>query len=235
MHRRRPAAPRMLVLVTALIGAAVAAPAGAQVLNFEGVTTGRDPVPIGNFYNGGAGPNYGVDFSSNAITICLNTPSQTCSNTSRGGRGDPTSQGYGLFFLSGSQTYMNRSAGFTNGFSFFYSAVNSGGSFSVYSGLNGTGTLLGTLALPTTPSGPEPCYGAHFCPFVAAGLAFDGMGESVSFAGAANQIVFDDVTFGSSTPGMINTAPEPGTWALLGAGLLGLGGVARRRRSTTTA
>ena len=61
------------------------------------------------------------------------------------------------------------------------------------------------------------------------------MGESVSFAGAANQIVFDDVTFGSSTPGMINTAPEPGTWALLGAGLLGLGGVARRRRSTTTA
>ena len=154
MHRRRPAAPRMLVLVTALIGAAVAAPAGAQVLNFEGVTTGRDPVPIGNFYNGGAGPNYGVDFSSNAITICLNTPSQTCSNTSRGGRGDPTSQGYGLFFLSGSQTYMNRSAGFTNGFSFFYSAVNSGGSFSVYSGLNGTGTLLGTLALPTTPSGP---------------------------------------------------------------------------------
>jgi hypothetical protein len=126
---------------------------------------------------------------------------------------------------------MNRSAGFTTGFSFFYSAVNSGGSFSVFDGLNGTGNLLASLSLPTTPNGAgiAGCLGNNFCPFVAAGVSFAGTARSVSFAGVANQIVFDDVTFGSATPGQV--IPEPGTWALLAAGLAGVAAVARRRRS----
>jgi hypothetical protein len=50
-----------------------------------------------------------------------------------------------------------------------------------------------------TPSGPCPGHDAGFCPFFPIGLAFSGTAESVSFAGVANQIVFDDVTFGSVT------------------------------------
>ena len=227
--------------VTLAIAAALLAPvaAQAQVLNFEGInsTYPSEHAYIQDFYNGGSssdgtsGTNYGIAFSSNAQAICLNTPGVFCSNTSRGGLGDPNSQQGGLFFLSGPETFMNRALGFENGFSFFYTAISEGGSFSIWSGLNGTGTLLASLALGTTASN---ClgYGAGFCPFVAAGLDFVGTAQSVTFSGVANQIVFDDVTFGSSTPGQLpgTTTPEPLSIALLGTGLAGVGAMRRRRK-----
>jgi len=43
--------------------------------------------------------------------------------------------------------------------------------------------------------------------------------------------VFDDVTFGSSTPGTV--VPEPTTVALTAAGLLAMAAAARRRRQQT--
>jgi PEP-CTERM motif len=227
----------------ALVAVALASTAAnAQILNFEGINRAYPSgfAFINGFYNGGTssdgttGTNFGIEFSSNAQAICLNSLAVSCSNTSRGGLGNPGSQRGGLFFLDGSQTFMNRAAGFTNGFSFFYTAINSGGSFSVWTGLNGTGTLLGSLNLTTT-TGSCPGYGAGFCPFSAAGLAFSGTAQSVTFSGVANQIVFDDVTFGNSVPDQPpnnNVVPEPATVVLMGSGLLMLGGIARRRRTT---
>ena len=225
------------IALAAVASMALSVSAQAQVLDFENIASSY---PSGNntlvqgFYNGGtssagtSGTNYGIEFSSNALAICLNTPGVNCSNTSRGGLGNPSSARGGLFFLTGSETYMNRNAGFMNGFSFFYSAANTGGSFSVWSGLNGTGDLLASLNLGTTPSTCGSEYSAGFCPFVAAGVNFAGVAKSVTFAGAANQIVFDDVTFGNSKPGV--SVPEPASAALLAAGIAGLVGVARRRR-----
>jgi hypothetical protein len=117
---------------------------------------------------------------------------------------------------------MNDPAGFTTGFSLFYSAINQPGSLSVFSGLNGTGTLLATLNLPTTPSTCNSSYDAGFCPFVTIGVSFSGTAQSIDFAGVANQIVFDDFTFGSATPGQPGTpaVPEPSTLVMMltGAG-----------------
>jgi hypothetical protein len=46
-------------------------------------------------------------------------------------------------------------------------------------------------------------------------VAFSGIAKSIGFGGVANQIVFDDVTFGSATPGP-GTEGAPGPLPLLG-------------------
>ncbi len=203
------------------------------VLDFENVnaTYPSGYAFVQDFYNGGlssdgtSGTDYGVSFSSNAQAICLNTIGTSCSNTSRGGFGNPNSQLGALFFLSGAETFMNVSSGFDTGFSFFYTAILQTGSVSVYDGFNGTGNLLATLSLGLTSSTCDSAYGAGFCPFVATGVGFSGIAKSVSFAGVANQIVFDDVTFGSTVPDV----PVPAAVWLFASGLISLVGFARRK------
>jgi hypothetical protein len=222
----------ILAAATAMTCSIGTAQADVVVLNFEGInaTYPSGFANIYDFYNGGtssdgtSGVNYGVQFTDNALAICLNTPGNYCSNTSRGGVA-PGSELGALFWLNGPETYMNYAAGFENGFSFNYAAPNTPGSVSVYDGLNGTGNLLATLDLGLTPSTCGSEYSAQYCPFVAAGVNFAGVAKSISFAGTANYIVFDDVTFGSAIPGV----PEPSTYALFAAGLLGLAYTARRR------
>jgi len=219
------------------IGLGLTAPASAVVvsLDFEGI---NNTYPSGfanilEYYNGGlssdgtTGTNYGISFGSNALAICLNSTAVVCSNTSRGGLGAPGSQKGGLFFLDGSETFLNVAAGFDTGFSFNYVSFSFSGSVSVYDGLNGTGNLLATLNLSPN-AGSCPGYSAQFCPFSPVGVTFAGIARSISFAGVANQIVFDDVTFGSKDPGP--KVPEPATWAMMLAGFGAIGGAMRSRR-----
>ena len=126
------------------------------------------------------------------------------------------------FFLSGPGDLMDRAAGFTTGFSFYYSAPVYSGAVDVYSGLDGTGTLLASLTLPTTENGASVpgCYGTAYCPWVADGITFSGTAESVNFTGTANYIGFAEITLGSATPGGV---PEPSTWAMMALGFAGLG------------
>ncbi len=224
-----------LLSLSLLFAASGSALADTVVLNFEGIIpAGSQSAPVGNFYDGGGGTNYGITFSSNALAVCLNTPGVNCSNASRGGQGDPNSQSGGLFFLSGTQTYLDDAAGFNTGFSLFYSTITDPGSLSVYSGLDGTGTLLGSLNLPVTPSDCPSEDSASYCPFVPVGLSFSGTAESISFAGVENQIAFDDITFGNATPGVPTApseTPEPSSLLLLGTGMLGTVGLYRRKLS----
>ena len=209
------------VALIATFGAVPRSQAATISLNFEGINNGGSSTNINNFYNGGtsgsgtSGTNYGVTFSPNALGISLNTLTSSPSNASRGGQGDPDSQLGGLFFLTGTQTFINYANGFDTGFSLFYTAINNPGSISVYDGLNGTGGLLASLALPTT-TGSCPGYNAGFCPFVPVGVSFAGTAKSIGFAGVANQIGLDDVTFGSVTPGQPDSTAVPEPFTIVG-------------------
>ena len=182
-----------------------------------------------DFYNGGTdargatGPNYGISFNSDAIVGC--EQSAPCANTNTNLL--PSSPNV-LFFISGTAATMNVAAGFTTGFSFYYSAIRNPGVINVWSGLNDTGTLLATLTLPITPTAGAPgCMGVVFCPYSKIGVAFSGTAESVDFSGTVNAIGFDNITLGSVNPG--GGAPEPATWAIMLLGFAGVGMSLRRR------
>lgn len=201
---------RTMVAVAAL---AMAGTANATVLlDFEGV---GDNVAIGNYYAG-----QGVTFGPNALGLV---------DADAGGSGNFANEPSGdtiMYFTAGS-AILNYAAGFNTGFSFYYTSSTSA-TVNVYDGLNGTGNLLATLNLSANYQNGG-CAGdpsGGFCHFDAVGAAFAGIARSVDFGGVANQVGFDNVTFGSATPAV----PEPETYALMLAGLGLL--LSRRRRGT---
>ena len=199
-------------------------------LTFEGL---QNLETVSDYYNGGAGgsgsgpgPNYGITFTPDSLAIISDTAGGT-GNFDQAPSGDTI-----LFFLSGAGDTMNVASGFTTGFSFYYSSPFNPGNVAVYSGLNGTGTLLTMLDLPASPAGKGtlPCNSTDdYCPFVPFGVTFSGTAQSVVFSGTANYIAFDNVTLGSSVP--TPTAPEPSTLFLLGSGVCAVGLAAWRKRT----
>ena len=202
--------PALVAVLTAV--GACSSLANPIVLTFEGL---GDNQAIGNYYNGGAGGNLGVSFGPDSLALIQDTA---------GGSGNFANAPSGVtiaYFLTGVGDVMNVPAGFNTGFSFYYALqTGNSGSVSVYSGLDGTGTLLASLSLVSTPN--------PYTVFVPVGVPLFGTAESVVFGGDANFIGFDNITFGSSTPGT-GAVPDSGTTAvMLGMGLMGLVGVSRR-------
>ena len=230
-----------ILAATALAATASMANAAVVYLDFEGIETypfASGGISIDGYYNGGtasngnSGTNLGVEFTSSALLLCLNNLGTTCSNTSQGDAGIATSRTGALYFPSGNPM-MNVAAGFDTGFSFVYSQpFESNTSISIYSGLNGTGSLLASALLPLTLDGRnggcDAAYSANYCPFEDFSLTFSGVAMSVVFGGTVDRQVFDDITFGSDVPGGV---PEPATLALFGIGLLGIAATRRRRLS----
>lgn len=192
--------------------AAVVAPASAAVvLDFEGV---GNLANIDNFYNGGtdslgnSGMNYGIAFSSVTLGII---------DSDAGGNGDfanEPSASTVMFYQDANNAVLNAAAGFNTGFSFYYSS-STAATVNVWSALNATGTLLGSLNLLSQYNGNQ-CVGdptGAYCNWTAVG--FSGTAMSIDFGDTAALTVFDDITFGSVTPGV----PEPETYALMLAGL----------------
>ena len=169
------------------LGTANNSSAAVISLDFEGI---GDLSPIGNYYNGGGGTNYGITFSDNSLALI---DSDVGGSGNIGGEPSPSTV---LFFLSGSDAKIFVSGGFHTGFSFWYSAISTPGSVGVY---DVNHQLLANLVLPVTPSNGGDPHG-DFSPFYQLGLGFTGTASYASFAGVQNQIVFDNITFGSVTP-----------------------------------
>jgi len=216
------------VLLSVLFLASSAFASSGDLLNFQGL---GDLQAVSNFYNGsglGATPNYGVTFSPNFLGL---------RSYAQGGNGDfsPTPV---LFtpavFISNGMTgtvgaaitgVMNVAPGFSTGLNFFYTAgfaANQSETVTIWSGANGTGTVLATIALSNNNTG---CSAPMYCNWSNAGLTFTGTAHSVTFTGPADEIGFSDVTLGSST----TAVPEPSTIFFLATGLVGMG-IPRLRR-----
>lgn len=214
---------RNLITAAAVFAATVPAFADVIVLDFEGIA---NSTAVGNYYNGAgpAGKNYGVSFSAATLALV---------DADAGGSGNFANEPSGntiMFFLDANNAILNFDAGFTTGFSFFYTS-STNAVVSVFDGINGTGNMLGTITVNAQYT--NNCTGdpsGTFCNWTPVGVAFEGTAKSINFGGTANQTGFDNITFGASVPVTTNV-PEPGTYAMMFAGLGALGFVARRRKA----
>ncbi len=216
----------MLVTAAAALLATTAS-AAPIVLTFEGVGNQQ---PVGNFY-----ASQGITFSPSTLALIDGDAGGT------GNFANEPSANTVMFFLDDNDAILNYAAGFTTGFSFFYSS-GVAASVRVFDGVNGTGNLLASLNLASQFNG-NGCVGdpsGFFCNWTAVGVTFAGTARSINFGGTAASTGFDDITFGSATAGdpggpVVPAIPEPSSWAMLIAGFGLIGATLRRRRAALAA
>lgn len=112
---------------------------------------------------------------------------------------------------SNTAAYMNVAGGVDGQLNFYFSnPTTSSVEIKAYSGLNGTGTLLGSVVLAVN--------GTDYTTWTATSLTFAGTALSFDLTATAGGVALDN----------ISAVPEPGSFALLLAGATIL--LARRRR-----
>jgi hypothetical protein len=207
-----------LTTLASLLALAASAPAlaGVKTLDFETVGSFAS---IGEYYNGGAdgagniGPALGVSFGGDALGLA---------NDSLGPYFSNAPSPLGVMFAAGTDATMDVAGSF-DGLRFYYSSSQDViDAVQVWSGLGATGDLLATFSL-TNNAQSNGCTDSPYCHFNLLAADFTRPAYSVSFGGAANVAVFDDISL----------IPEPGTAALASLALLALVGVGRTRAERT--
>ena len=209
----------MSVLAAGLLSAAPSF-ANTVTLDFEGVSNSGS---INNFYNGGtdipanntttatSGVNYGISFGGDALAFSNDAYTTNYSNAPTNGT---------IMSAVGSDAALNIASGFTGPVSFYYSSIAES-QVQVFSGLNGTGSVLGTFSLLNNAQ--SDCVDTTFCHWDIASLNIDGVAKSIQFGTTTYTAGFDNVT--------VNAVPLPAAgWAMFSA-ISGLGVLARRKRA----
>lgn len=152
---------------------------------------------INQFYDGGTGslgsgpgPNYGLQFTANAQAII---------SAAKGGSGNFIGNPGGLpvmFFQAGNTATITATNNVQTAIWFYYSALQTG-SATIYSGPNGTGTILGSLTLPPNNSG---CNTYKLCVWTAVGMPLSGPAGSITFADVPDYLAIGTMHLGTALP-----------------------------------
>ncbi|WP_409049594.1 PEPxxWA-CTERM sorting domain-containing protein [Sandarakinorhabdus sp.] len=118
-------------------------------------------------------------------------------------------------FNSGAPAGFDYAPGFTS--LSFSAGAFADSQVSVFSGLGGAGSLLGSVTITSALANPNA--------FTLWTVSFAGTGRSVAVGSALSSFGWDDVTIGTGA------VPEPASWAMLIAGFGLVGAAARRRRA----
>ncbi|MGA2041402.1 MAG: hypothetical protein ABSH42_19140 [Bryobacteraceae bacterium] len=176
----------------------------------------------------GPGPSDGVTFTVN-FTAFLSLDDGGVGNFG----GNPLGDMAFTVLSNGQPAVMDVPGGFTSGFAMYYAETTTPEFVTIYSGLDGTGTLLATLDLPVTGDGNglgNPACTAstdNFCPFFPIGVDFTGTADSVVFTATEAEVAFDGLTLGADLPPQVS---EPDALRLFGLGLVSLLVATRRQR-----
>ena len=233
----------LAMAVSVVLGAAQAGAATVE-LPLTGIRGGSF---IQNYFVGGkdsaatdpTGPTLGFTFSSNA-----EAQSDTTGTKAGHFESNPSGLSEVLYFAGSSgatftAAYMNYATGF-DALSFNYSFSNNNNAtlpeFAyVYSGQNGTGSLLDTINL-TPGATTVPCKGAvgdSYCTWQSVSTGtFAGVGQSVVFSsasGGAGTSTLTPVTITEFDGLTVTPVPLPAAAWLMVSGVAGLFGFARRR------
>jgi hypothetical protein len=206
----------LTILTAGLLAASIAQANTAVLVTFE---TPTNFAFIEEHYNGGtdsamsAGANLGVSFTMDAMALQNDVLGPYFSNAP-----SPV----GVMTAVGSDATMNVAAGFTGTVGFSYSLAGTGlllQGVNVYSGLNGTGTLLASFNLAPN-NAFAGCTTPAICRFDQVSSSFFGTAKSITFGNTAGMAAIDNIS--------ITAVPEPTTVLLMSLGLATL--ALRRRR-----
>lgn len=209
----------MKPITTAALVLAVTTSAWADApvtIDFEGAVGYVNA--IAEFYNGGtdgagnSGANLGVSFTDAAVGISNDANFSYYSNAPTGGT---------VMAAFDTTATMNVASGFAGQLTFWYSSsVAALDAVNIYSGLNGTGTLLASASL--FGNAKLGCSDTDFCRFDLTSVKFADIAKSVNFGGNAQFVAYDNIG--------ITPVPELDTYVMLAAGLVAMALIKRRQQ-----